>query len=93
MIESEFPERPYSPDGRRTVLRLEAQSARLSPAQANALARLIQTQMDAYAEAVGSPPQRRAAAPLTGRDLDLLEPLVPLFRAMAHPRSRKIPKL
>ena len=97
MIESECSERPSFTDGRRGVLcpkfqRNKSKPLPLSPAQANALARLIQIQLDAYAEASASTPAPHPTAPLTGSDLDLLEPLVPLFQALSHPSTALVCK-
>jgi len=101
MIQSDFSERPNPTDARHRILYSSPKPCLLSPPQASALARLIQGHLDAYAEAAGCPPKRRNAAPLTGQDLDLLEPLVPLFHTLAHPQkpaagkrgSRKNPKV
>lgn len=48
----------------------------LTRAQAGALARLIQSQLDAYDEAAHVGRRRKPARPFTASDLDLLEPLV-----------------
>jgi len=101
MIDSDFSERPNPTDARHRIFYSERKPCLLSRSQASTLARLIQGQLDAYAEAAGSSRKRRNGAPLTGRDLDLLEPLVSVFHTLAHPqtavsrkrRIRKNPKL
>ena len=64
----------------------------LSRAQAGALARLIQTQLDAYDEAVGgtaeprqTPVARKTHEPFTSGDLDLVEPLIGLLGKLCGP--------
>ncbi|MDD5350834.1 MAG: hypothetical protein PHQ12_11545 [Chthoniobacteraceae bacterium] len=90
MIESEFSERPPRAGVRRAALCSAPKSFSLSPLQAHALARLIQSQLDAYAEASGARCPRRRAVPFTGRDLDLLEPLLPRFLALARPARARV---
>ena len=51
----------------------------LTRAQSGALARLIRSHLNAYEEATGAGKSRKPAKPFTGRDLDLLEPLVVLL--------------
>ena len=58
----------------------------LSRAQAGALARLIQTQLEAYDEAAAPCAERRKPLePFTGADLDLIEPLVDLLEKLSAP--------
>ena len=60
----------------------------LSRAQAGALSRLIQTQLEAYEEAAGHrqpPSTRKPSEPFTGADLDLIEPLVVLLEKLSSP--------
>lgn len=80
MREKPVSERSPRANARRGVLC--AQSLRLTPAQARALACLIQAQIDAYAEATGGGVPEEPVPPLTGRDLDLLEPLLGPLRGM-----------
>jgi len=64
----------------------------ITRAQAGALARLIQSHLDAYDEAAPLPKTCKAAAPhgktsepFNGGDLDLIEPLVVLLEKLARP--------
>ena len=60
----------------------------LSPAQADALARLIQMQLDAYEETVpGGDGHREQPAPFTVGDLELIEPLIVRLRKASKATS------
>ena len=59
----------------------------LTRAQSGALARLIRSHLDAYDEATGAGKPRKPAKPFTGRDLDLLEPLVDLLEKCQAKRT------
>jgi len=59
----------------------------LSRAQAAALARLIQTQLDAYDEAASDRPIRRVPRQaFTAHDLNLIEPLLVALQEVAQTR-------
>jgi hypothetical protein len=58
----------------------------ITSAQASALARLINLQIEAYQEASGSPVRRKSPRkrPFTGADLDSIEPLVGLLQKLSR---------
>ena len=60
----------------------------LTRPQADALARLLRIHLEAYDEAVCPAESRRETEPLTGSDLDLLEPLLPLLEVVRPLRGR-----
>lgn len=77
-MESGIPVSRRALAGEAVLLLSQRRPLKLSSAQADALACLIQTQLDAYAEAApgGAPSRSDGTRPFTGGDLDLVEPLL-----------------